>query len=226
MNGAHHTAGFRCIHERSQCKRPHEDLVSPWVWSAICREWNHRYQQESKISKRGQLSNCQVVGPETRFGKDSWEIRYFMIFWKSWKWPLYSREFWQYWLCLHLVAETSTLTFKNPKSALQYFRLWMWRQGATQHQSCSSAPTNYRNSNASGSKIENTVITAHLSQPKIRGPLWSMSCKYQGHFNIGPCGCWGGIQSHCITFSQCTMSCSIIWMAWCDLCLRRRINAR
>ena len=52
----------------------------------------------------------------------------------------------------------------------------------------------------------------------MNGPLWSMSWKYWGHFDIEPCRCRGGIQSHCITLSQCTITCSIIWTAWCEPC--------
>jgi len=98
MHGARHTAGFRCIHEQSRCQRPHEILGSPWARSAICREWNQRHWEESKTSKRGQCENQWGVGHETRFNKDNWESTYFMIFWKSWNWPLYSRECLQYWL--------------------------------------------------------------------------------------------------------------------------------
>jgi len=54
MHGARHTAGVGCIPEQSRWKRPHEVFGSPWAGSAVWREWNHRYWEESKTSKRGQ----------------------------------------------------------------------------------------------------------------------------------------------------------------------------
>jgi len=54
MHGAHHTTGFRCIHEQSGCKWPHQVLGSPWARSAIWREQNYRHWKESKTSIRGQ----------------------------------------------------------------------------------------------------------------------------------------------------------------------------
>jgi hypothetical protein len=54
VHGAHDTASFRCIHEQSQCKRPHQVLGSAWARSAIGREWKHRHWEESKTSKGGQ----------------------------------------------------------------------------------------------------------------------------------------------------------------------------
>jgi len=226
MHGAHHTAGIGCTHEQSQCKRPHQFLGSPWARSAIGREWKHRHRNKSKTSKRRPCQNQRGVGHETRFSKDNWESTYVMIFWKSWNWPSYSRECLRYWLSWHLLAEMSSSTVKMPMSALQYFRLWMWKHVETQHWSCLSGPTDYRNSHRSGSTIQNIVVTGHFSQLKIHGPLWSMSWKYWGHFDIGPCGCWRGIQSHRISLSQCTMPCSIIWMAWGEVGLGRRHNGR
>jgi len=38
MHNADYTAGYRCIHETSRCKRPHQALGCPWAWSAI---WRH-----------------------------------------------------------------------------------------------------------------------------------------------------------------------------------------
>jgi len=146
-----------------------------------------------------------------------------MIFWKSWNWPSYSRECLRYWLRWHLVAEMRSLTVKQPKSALQYFRLLMRRHFGMQQWSCSSPPTIYGNSHVSGSKIQNTVITGHCSQLKMNGPLWSMSWKSWGHFNIGPCGCRWGIRWHCIMSSQYAMTYLISWMAWCELWPRRRL---
>jgi len=60
----------------------------------------------------------------------------------------------------------------------------------------------------------------------MNGPLWSMSWKYWGHFDIGPCGCQRGIHSHCITLSQGTMTYLIIWTCWCEIRLRRRLHGR
>jgi len=144
--------------------------------------------------------------------------------WKSWNWPSYGRECLLYWLHWYLVVEMSLLTVKRQKVALLYYRLWMWRHGGTKHWSCWSMPTDYGNSNASGSKNQNTPITGHFSQLKMSGPLCSMSWKYWGHFDIGPSGCQWGIQSHCITWWQCTMTCLITWTAWCELWPRRRLH--
>jgi len=149
-----------------------------------------------------------------------------MIFWKSLTWPSYSWEWLLNWLHWHLVPETSSFTVKTRKSALQYFRFWMSAHVRTQHWSCSSMPTDYGNSHASGPNIQNSVITGHSSQLKMNGPLSSMSLRYSGHFDNRLCGCWRGLQSHCITWSPCTMTCSIIWMAWCELWPRRTINGR
>jgi len=148
------------------------------------------------------------------------------MFWNCWNWPSCSRECLRCWLRWHLVSETSSLTVKKRRSALQYSQLWMWRQIGTQQWSWSSAPTDYRNSHMGGSKIHNLLNTGHFLQFKMNGPLWSMSWKNWGHFDIGPCGCQRGIQSHCITLSQCTMTRSITWMGWCELRLRRRLNGR
>jgi len=87
------------------------------------------------------------------------------------------------------------------KSGFQYFRLWMWRHIGIEHWSCSGMPTDYGNSHESGSNTQNPVITCHYSQLKINRPLWSMSWKYWGHFDIGPCGCRRTLQWHCITLS-------------------------
>ena len=74
--------------------------------------------------------------------------------------------------------------------------------------------------------IENTLIIGNFSLLKMSGPLWSMSWKYRGHFDIGPCGGQWGIQSHGIRLLQCTMTCSIIWTVWCKLWLRWRLPGR
>jgi len=149
-----------------------------------------------------------------------------MIFRKSWNWPSYSRECLRYWRHWHLVVETSSSTVKKPTFASLYCRLWIWRHDGTQHWSSSRARTNYGNSHLNHSKIQNTLITSHFSQLKLSGTLWRMSWKYWGHFNNGPWGCQKGIQSHCITWSQCTMTCSTIWTAWWQLGLRRKLHGR
>ena len=199
-------------------------MGSPWAPLVIWGEWEHRHWGESKTSKRGQRDNQSSVGHETRFSQHIWEGAYIMIFWKSWNWPLYCRECLQYWLRWHLVIETSSSTVKRPNVSLRYYRLSMWRHVVTQHWSFSSAPTDQGNSHASGFKIQNTLITGHISQLKISGPLRSMLWKHWGHFDIGPCGCQRGIQSHFIRLSQCTTTCSITWTAWCKLWPRRWLH--
>ena len=149
-----------------------------------------------------------------------------MIFWKSWNWPSCGWECLLYWSLWHLVVETRWLTVRKPKFALGYYWLSMWRHVGTQHWSCSTAHTDYGNSHMTGSDIQNTLITGHLSQLRMNGPLRRMWWKYWGHFVIGPCWCWHSIQSHCVTLSQCTMTCSIIWTAWYKLWLRRRLYWR
>ena len=149
-----------------------------------------------------------------------------MIFWKSWSWPSYSRECLLYWLRWRLVAETSSLTVREQKSALPYIRLWMCRHVRTLHWSCLSMPTAYRNSPTSGSQTQNMLNIGHYSQLMINGRLSSMSWKCWGHCDIGPIGCRRGIQSHCIMLSQYTMTCSITWMAWYGLWPRRKPNGR
>jgi len=54
VHGRRHTAGCRCIHEQSQCYRPHHVLGSPLARSAIWREWERRHWEESNASERWQ----------------------------------------------------------------------------------------------------------------------------------------------------------------------------
>jgi len=103
---------------------------------------------------------------------------------------------------------------------------WMWRQVGTWPISSLSEPTDYENSPATGSNIQNPANTGDSSQHRMNGPLLSMSWKFWGHSDVGPCGCPRGIQSHCITWSQSTMTCSIKWMVLCKLWLTRSQNAR
>jgi hypothetical protein len=149
-----------------------------------------------------------------------------MIFSKSWNWPSYSKECLLYWLRSHLVVETCSVTVKKRNSALPYFWFSMWRHVGTLHWSDSCGSTDYGNSPVSGFKTQNTPNTGHCSQLKISGRLWGMSWMYWGHFDIGPFGCPSGIQSHCITWSQCTMTCLITWMAWCEVWLGRKLNGK
>jgi len=149
-----------------------------------------------------------------------------MIFWKSWNWPSYSTECLLYWLHWHLVVEMSPLTVKMPKFASRYYRLWMWRHSGTQHWRCPSTWTDYGNSHPSGSKIQYTLITGDFSELKMSGPLWTMSWKFWGHFDIGPYRCQWGIQLHCITVSHWTMTRLFTGTAWCELWPRRRLNWR
>ena len=173
MVGASHTAGFRCIHEQSLCRRPHQVMGSPWAWSVIWREWKHRHWEEPKTANRGQCSNKQCVGYETRFGQDKWESIYFKIVWKFWNWPSYSIECLLNWLHWHLDVETSSFAVKKPKYKSQCYLLWMWKHRGISHQSCLSEPTYYENSPVSGSRIPNTAIISHSSKLRMNGPLWS-----------------------------------------------------
>jgi len=149
-----------------------------------------------------------------------------MIFRKYWNVPAYSRECLLYRFHCHLFVETRSSTIGKPNIASRYYRWLMWRHVGPLHSCCLSASTDYGNSHASGYNIEDTLNTGHLSQLKMSGPLWSMSWQYWGHFNIGPFGCRRGIQSHCIVSSLCKMSCSIIWTAWCNRCLWKRLHGR
>jgi len=168
----------------------------------------------------------QGVCHDTSWSKANWATMYFNIFWKSWNWPSYSRVCLLNWLCWYLVVETSSLTVESAQFALRQYLLGMWRHIGTRHGSCSSKPTDYVNSDASGSTFQTTVITGHSLQHRMNGPLPGTSWKLWGHSNIGPCGCQCGIWSDCITLSQTTMTCSIFWMVLCELWLRRRLNWR
>jgi hypothetical protein len=53
MHLAHHTAGLRCIHEQSQCKRQRQIMGIPWARSAIWREWKHRHRERQRLRKEG-----------------------------------------------------------------------------------------------------------------------------------------------------------------------------
>jgi hypothetical protein len=149
-----------------------------------------------------------------------------MIFLKSWNWGSFSTECLLDWLNWHLIIETSSLTVYKRMSASRFFRLWIWRHVRSLHWRCLTSPSDYGNSHASGFKIPNTVISGHSSQHKMNRPLWSMPWRYWVHSNIGPCGCRRGILPHCILLSLYTMRFVIIWMAWCELSLTRRLNER
>jgi len=102
----------------------------------------------------------------------------------------------------------------------------MWKQGGIRHWSCLSKPTNYANSPASGSRIQNIQSTGHCSQHRMNRPSSSTSCKFWSHVNTGSCVCWKDMQLLCIMSSLSTMTYSITWMASYELCLRRRHNGR
>jgi len=112
MYGARHSACFRCIHEHSRDKRPHQVMGSPWARSTTWRELKYRHSEESKTSKGWQGWNQQGVSHEPRFGKDKWERTHLKNFWKYWNCTFYSSECLRYWLHWHLVVKTGTLTVK------------------------------------------------------------------------------------------------------------------
>jgi len=151
---------------------------------------------------------------------------YFNIFWKCWNWPSYSREYFLYWLRWHLVVETSSLTVQKPEYELHSYQLWMRKHGGFRHWSFFSVPTDYENAPTSGLSIQNTVISGHSWQHTMSGPLLRMSWMINGHSGTGPCGCRNGIPLLRITSSRCLITCSIIWMAWCNLWPWRRHNGK
>ena len=226
MHGGRHSASFRCIHEQSGGTRPHQVLGSPWAWSPIWREWNHRHWEEWMTSKRGQCWSQQGVYHKTRFSNYNWESTYFNIFWQCWNWPSYGRECLLYWSHWHLGVETSSLTVKKPKYELQSYQLWMRKHSGIWLWGCLSKRTDYENSPASGLGIQNPAITSHSSQHRMNGPSSSISWKFYGHSSTGPCGCRKGIPSLCLTSSLSTMTCTIIWIVWCQLRPRRIHNGR
>jgi len=126
-----------------------------------------------------------------------------------------------YWLRYHLVIQTSSLADNEPKSPSLNCGLSMWTHIGTRYQSCIRALSISINSHSSGSSTRNTVITGHSSQHQTIRSWWSMSWKCWGHFDIEPCACQRAKQSRYITVSQCRMTCSITWVAWCKLCLRK-----
>jgi len=81
MHGSHHSACSKCIHEQSECERPHQVLASQWPRSGIGDESQHRHWEELKTSKGGQYSTQQSVGHATWFSNDNWESKYFKILW-------------------------------------------------------------------------------------------------------------------------------------------------
>jgi len=58
----------------------------------------------------------------------------------------------------------------------------------------------------------------------MSGPLSSMLMMSYGHSSTGPCGCRIGLPLLCITSSMSRMTCSIIWMVWCERSPRSRHN--
>jgi len=171
MHGAYHTAGLRCIHEQSQCERPHHVLWSTSARSLIWKESQRRQWEESKTSTRGQCSNQQGASYGTMFNNHNWERTYFQIIWESWNSPAYRRECLLYWLRWQTVIETSSLNVTIRMSASHYHLLGMQWQSGIRHCSCLREPTDYENSPSSGSSIKNTVNTGHCSQHRLNGPL-------------------------------------------------------
>jgi hypothetical protein len=96
----------------------------------------------------------------------------FMIFWKSCCRPSYCRECLLYWLRSRLGVQTSSLTVTKPMSSMGYFQLSMWRHIDTYHLSCSSKPSNYGSSHASGSKIQIQWLPA-----PIHNSRWMDKCE-------------------------------------------------
>jgi len=75
-------------------------------------------------------------------------------------------------------------------------------------------------------RIHHPAITGHCSQHRMNGPSSSTSLRLPGHSDIGPSGCWKGIELLCIMSSLSTMTCSIMLMALGELCRIRRHNGR
>jgi len=178
MYGACHLPCFGYFHEKLWCKRTHKVFGSPWVWSAIWREWKHIQWEEPKTSERGQCWNQQGVCHETRFSKANWISTYFKIYWPSWNWPWYSSECSLHWLHWHLAVKRSLLTVTLPKYESHYRQWWMWRHSGIRHWSWLSKPTDLENSLESCSSIPNGVITGHSSKHGTTGPSSSMSWRF------------------------------------------------
>jgi len=69
-------------------------------------------------------------------------------------------------------------------------------------------------------------LLALSTQHKINGPSPSMAWMSEGHSGIVRRGCLNSIRQLCITVSLSTITCSIIWMAVCELQLRSSLNGR
>jgi hypothetical protein len=178
MHGAGHTAGFRWIPVHPRCTIPARVLRPPLAQSAILSAWMQKHRQQSKTSKWGPCYHLKGVRQEIRFSNDYWDSTYFMIFWRSWCWPLYTRECLLYMIQWHLVAEMSSWTVKRHQPAMLYLRLWMWRHFWTLCWSCSCAPNDYRNSHQSGIKTQMMLKCCHYSQLRMKGWLSNRWRKY------------------------------------------------
>jgi len=108
----------------------------------------------------------------------------------------------------------------------QFHLLQMWKYSRIQLGSCLNKLTAYQNLPANGSWIQNTVITSNSSQHRVTGSSSNTSWKFEGHSNIGPCGCQEYIQLLYITFSHSIMTSLIIWMPFGEVYLRSRLNGR
>jgi len=117
----------------------------------------------------------------------------------------------------------SSLTVKKPTYESQYYLLWMWSHSHILRCGCFGEHTDFDNSLPSCSRIHNTVIAGHSWQCGMNGPSSSTSWKFQGISDSGPSGCRNGIQLICVMLSLSTVTCSIIWVALCELLLRRRL---
>jgi len=102
----------------------------------------------------------------------------------------------------------------------------MWTHAGFRQLCCTSAPTDYINSPASGLKTQNTAITSHYSQHQMSGPLSSMSWRFCSHSSTWPCGCQFGIPLRYFTSSLSTMTYLNTWMVWCELWKRRSHDER
>jgi len=102
----------------------------------------------------------------------------------------------------------------------------MWKHGGFQHWYCLNELTDYKNSPGSGSRIQNTEIPGVSSKHRVNGPSSNWWWKFYSLSNTGPYGCQNGIECVSITLSLCTITRSIMWMALCQLRVRRGLNAK
>jgi len=75
MHGAHHSACFGCVHEQFRCKRPHQVLGIPWVWSAMYRECMHSLWESRKLRKKGNARINKVLAMRPGLAKIIQKLR-------------------------------------------------------------------------------------------------------------------------------------------------------